>query len=464
MKAPLLRPLARFTADYSPTPQTDRDNLRLFTTMADYSSALLAGIGHPLYPRYLAALAGDFSGRGPATVIGLTEAKPVAAAAAANAAISHLWEVDDAHRQSTSHPGITVIPAVIALSQALPDVPTARIRGAVVAGFEAVIRLGSYLGPDHYAVCHTTATAGTFGAAAAVSHLLGLDEQHCLWAFGHAGTQAQGLWQILDDDAADAKAFHAATAVRNGIAAAMMARADIPAAEHILEGPRGMLAAWQLSGGDPSWLHPVDGRMIHTVTVKNWPTCGQMHSALDCADELQGAGGYDPAQIDSIDIQVPAACGAIANMTGPKTVAAAKFSTTFCVAAALAGRRPDLRGLTDSLLADQAVRALADKARLTIDPQFSARFPAERPARVTIRLRDGRELSAQRSFRKGDPELPWDRPGMLQRTQDVLALSGRALDAPALLDWCERFARADCSDWSPNELFALAATKESCPA
>ncbi|WP_102960476.1 MmgE/PrpD family protein [Mangrovicella endophytica] len=458
MSEPDLLPLARWVAAFRYEDVATDTRQRLFTTVADWSSALLAGLGHPLYERYVAALLPFRTEHGPAHVAGQSVPRPLAQAAAANATISHFWEVDDAHRQSTSHPGITVVPAVMALAEAYPDIPLDRVRGAIVAGFEAVLRLGSYLGEPHYAVCHTTATAGTFGAAAASAHMLGLDADATLSAFGHAGTQAQGLWQILDDEVAEAKAFHAATAVRNGLAAAMLAKAGIPGARRVLEGRRGMLRAWHLSGGDRAWLVPDGSLMIHTVTVKNWPTCGQMHSALDCAEALTAAHAFKPADIGSVVVEVPQACLDIAGVETPQTVGQAKFSTAFCIAAVLAGRRPDFRGLNDGLLADAAIRALSGRVTVKLDPAFMARFPRERPARVSVTLSDGRTIVEERSFRRGDPELPWDAAALAERTRDVLALADRPLDAATLMDWCERFADPAATRWSAGELFNLAAT------
>lgn len=463
MGEPMLAPLARFVAQYSFADQPPKDASRLFATMIDWSSALLSGIGHPYNERYLKALASLPGETGPASIVGASGSHPVANAAAANAAISHFWEVDDAHRESTSHPGITVLPVAMALAQAMPEIGVDVIRGAVVTGYETGLRVGAFLGSQHYAVCHTTATAGSFGAAAAAAHMLGLDAERTLWAFGHAGTQAQGLWQILDDDAGEAKAFHGAIAVRNGIAAAMMARAGLRGATRILEGRRGMLAAWKLTGNDPSWLEPTGDLMIETVTIKNWPTCGQMHSTLDCAVELARE-GIDPAAIASVEIEIPKACGDIAGVEAPQTVSAAKFSTSFCVAAVLAGRKPDFRGLQPALLGDAQVRALAEKVKLIINPHFTARFPRERPARVTVTLTDGTQRSIERSFRKGDPEAPWTRDELVERTKNVLALSGQALDSTRLIDWCDGFADPKRGDWTPGGLFSLVSSATTLKA
>ncbi|SKA38005.1 MmgE/PrpD family protein [Consotaella salsifontis] len=451
---PELAPLTEFVADLPDTVDQELE-ARLFATMLDWSSALIAGIGHPYHRDYVSALLSPLE-TGPVRVAGVAGCHPLASAAGANAAISHFWEVDDAHRISTSHPGITVVPAVIGLAQAFPDGARERVRPALIAGFEAVMRVGSHLGSGHYAANHTTATAGCFGAAAAAARYLGLDRQRTLWAFGHAGTQAAGLWQILDDEAFSAKAFHAAAAVRNGLAAALLARAGIPGAVHVLEGARGMRNAWKLDGCDPQWLIPSGRPMLFDVTIKAWPTCGQTHSALDCARAIRGRLQQGAARVRSIVVDVPQAALAIAGVRNPSTVSDAKFSTSFCIAAAIAGRAPDFRGLGPELLADADVRALEQRTQVRHEPAFTARFPQERPARVSVELDDGTVLTEERSFRNGDPEQPWSEPDLIARTCDVLKLAGRSIDGNRLVDWARRFAGAS-GDWSPDELFDIAA-------
>jgi len=449
MSRPELEPLARFSAELRLDPADARLRERLWTTMLDWSSALLAGTGHPLVERYRRAfLRPEESGT--CAVVAAPGRHPIVSAACANAAISHLWEVDDAHRDSTSHPGITVLPAVMALAEARRvDAPTAA--AAVVAGIEAVIRIGSHLGAAHYRICHTTATAGSLGAAVAASHVIGLDAERTLWALGHAGTQAAGLWAFLDDGASAAKGFHAATAVRNGIMAALMAEAGIPNATRILEGPRGMREAWDLKDCDPAWLRPGPEPMIHAVTVKGWPVCGQIHSALDCAAALAEAHPRAAAGDVPVTVDLPASALAIAGLTEPADIAAAKFSTLFCVAATLCGKAPTVSGLNEDLLADPEVRARAAVVTVREDPAFTARFPAERPARVTIHAKEG-DISEERSFRRGDPEAPWSREAMMARTSEVLALTPLRTDSARLVDWCDRFAEGD-SDWQVGELF-----------
>src|SRR5581483_11609833 len=161
-------------------------------------------------------------------------------AALVNGAASHVVEQDDVHNGAVFHPATVVFPAVLATAQQTgasgKDVLT-----AAVVGYEAGIRIGSFLGRSHYRVFHTTGTAGTLAAAAAVAHLLGADERVMLHALGSAGTQAAGLWEFLRD-AADSKQLHTAKAAADGLLSAYIARDGFTGAQHILEGKQGMAA------------------------------------------------------------------------------------------------------------------------------------------------------------------------------------------------------------------------------
>ncbi len=151
-------------------------------------------------------------------------------AAFANAASSHMVEQDDLHNASVVHPATVVFPAALAAAQELGRSGLDLLTASVV-GYEAATRVGAYLGPTHYRYFHTTGTAGTLGAAAAVAHLLGANASEMTNALGNAGTTAAGLWQFLRDSA-DSKPLHAAHAAATGLAAAYLAKGGLEGATH----------------------------------------------------------------------------------------------------------------------------------------------------------------------------------------------------------------------------------------
>ena len=171
-----------------------------------------------LYRRCCTGALAAMGGAGRCDIPGATTGSAYQAAYA-NAAASHFVEQDDLHNASVVHPATVVFPAALAAAQDLGRSGLELLTASVV-GYEAATRVGAYLGPSHYRYFHTTGTAGTLGAAAAVAHLLGADAEEMTDALGNAGTTAAGLWQFLRDSA-DSKPLHTAHAAATGLAAAM---------------------------------------------------------------------------------------------------------------------------------------------------------------------------------------------------------------------------------------------------
>jgi 2-methylcitrate dehydratase PrpD len=95
------------------------------------------------------------------------------------------------------------------------------------------------------------------------------------------------------------------------------------------------------------------------------------------------------------------------------------------------------------------VRRLASRVSLADDRHFSARFPAERLAQVTLHMDDGGALRSEPASARGDPESPlhdeeiWQKfqrlAGALpaqrrQRIEDEVDRLDRGGDVQALLD------------------------------
>ena len=212
------RALAEFVASlrYEDIPPAVIDGAK--DLFVDWFASALAGKG----ARPVVALDQFATAMGPGS--GASEVIPTRGrtsplfAALINGASSHVAEQDDVHNGAVFHPGTVVFPAALAVAQAEGS-SGRELLAAVVAGYEVGIRVGEFLGRSHYKIFHTTGTAGTIAAAAAVARLLGLDADRTQHAFGSAGTQAAGLWEFLRD-AADSKQLHTAKAAGDGLLSA----------------------------------------------------------------------------------------------------------------------------------------------------------------------------------------------------------------------------------------------------
>ena len=330
-------------------------------------------------------------------------------AAMVNAAASHFAEQDDVHNGSVFHPAAVVFPAALATAQALGR-SGPELLAASVAGYEVGIRVGEFLGRAHYKIFHTTGTAGTLAAAAAVGHLLKLDPERMLHAFGSAGTQAAGLWEFLRD-AADSKQLHTAHASSAGLLAAQLACQGFTGARRILEGAQG-LAEGMAKDADPARL--IDGLgsrwTLAETSFKFHASCRHTHPAADALLALTRDRGLGADRIARVTAHVhQAAIDVLGPVVDPQTVHQAKFSMgTVLALVALRGHA----GLSefDAHYRDPEVVALRDKVRMQLDAEVDAAYPARWIGKVVVETTDGHTLAARVDEPKGDPGNTLTRP------------------------------------------------------
>jgi 2-methylcitrate dehydratase PrpD len=323
---------------------------------------------------------------------------------------------------------------------------------AIVAGYEVALRVGEALGSTHSGRFHATATAGSVGAAAATAVALGLDRTQLHHALGIAATQAAGLWQFVDDNAHESKALHPAFAVRNGMTAAYAAQAGFPGAQAFVTGKRGLYAL--LHGDGP--LAAIDAALGETdrlceATIKAWPTCGQLFTALDATRAIIDKWSPDAADIESVDIAIFPQALRIAGVDWPSKASETCFSGRYCVATLLLKRQ---LGIAETEAPDfglPGLQVLADKTVIRAESSYADAFPHRRPCTVTVRMKDGRELTMLRDLRRGDPEDPFDWPQLEARLRAFAPTVPKAV-AQQLGSWCRSFASID-----PDSEFVLPA-------
>lgn len=421
----------------SPLDASTRE--RLAQALLDWFTAGCSAAGLPAAQRLRRLAESLFPGAGEAAVFGQAAGPggtPMAAAFA-NAGIAHLREIDDAHRAAMLHPGVVAVSPVLALAPAL-GLSQGQAAQAILAGYEAALRLGEALGAGHAAQFHATATAGSVGAAAAAAVALGLPPAGLHHALGIAATQAAGLWQLVDDGAHESKSLHPAFAVRNGLTAAFAARAGFPGAAAFASGRRGLHAL--LSGSGPlAVLAGGQGEppRLHTATIKAWPACAMLFTPLDAALSLIEAHGLRAADVEAVEVDLFSHALKIAGVQWPATAAEAPFSLRYLLAVLLTQGRIGIADTESPALHDPALKALAERIAVRPSDAYQQAFPGLRPSRVAITLRSGQRLEAYRELRRGDPELPYTWPALQARLRAFVPSMDDA-HAAALVAGCER--------------------------
>ncbi len=372
------------------------------------------------------AVAGcDTPPAGPSEVIVQRARSSPYLAAMANAAASHVAEQDDVHNGSVFHPATVVFPAALAVAQAV-GASGAQLLTASVAGYEVGIRVGEFLGRSHYKVFHTTGTAGTLAAAAAVGNLLGLDAAQMQHAFGSAGTQAAGLWEFLRTGA-DSKQLHTAHAAAAGLMAAYLAQDGFTGAAQILEGLQGM-AAGMSSDADPAKL--TDGLGTRWATLetsfKYHACCRHTHPAADALLQVMQTHHLQAQDLVRVVTHVhQGAIDVLGPVLRPTTVHQSKFSMG--TALALVARFGHA-GLTEFAqhFQDPATVALRDRVQMLLDAEVDGAYPQRWIGKVTVYTGDGRVLQGRVDEPKGDPGNTLSRAEIEAKALRLAAFSGGA--------------------------------------
>lgn len=388
----------------------------------------------PSILKMLEALALD--SKGCSTVFGDAKTWTPAVAALLNGALGHSLDFDDTHADSSLHPSAPVVPAALAVGE-MVGASGRDVLTAIVAGYEVCCRLGNALDPtSHYARgFHPTATAGTYGAAAAAGKLFGLSEKQIISAFGVSGSQAAGSLQFLVNGAWN-KRYQVGAAAMNGVIAATLARNDFVGSTESVEGKHGLLAGYT-DDAHPDKAVAELGTTYETmkIGVKPYPSCRYTHAAIDALIAMRREHNLTPGQVKRVEIGLHrngiTLTGDAATKRHPTSIVGGQFSMFFTGALAL---DQGSFGWDDyGRLGDAAIDALADKFDVVQDERLEVGRTHPFGARVSITTHDGvhERLHADPS---GEPTSFPDTQAMQQK---FLTLARPVLNARA-----EKFADA----------------------
>ena len=386
--------LASYVAElkYDDIPPEVRDRAKVLT-LDFLGSAIRArreAESTPSLLKMLEALALDVKGY--STVFGDDKTWTPAVAALLNGALGHSLDFDDTHADSSLHASAPVVPAAFAVGE-MVGASGRDVLTAIVAGYEVCCRLGNALDPtSHYARgFHPTATAGTYGAAAAASKLFGLSHQEIVMAFGVSGSQAAGSLQFLINGAWN-KRYQVGAAAMNGVIAATLARNGFVGSIESVEGKHGLLVGYS-DDAHPDKAVAGLGSTFETmkIGVKPYPSCRYTHAALDAIIAMRREHNLTPDQIRKVEIGLHrngiTLTGDAATKRHPKSIVGGQFSMFFTGAVALDQGR---FGWDDyERLGDAAVDALADKFDVVQDDRLEVGRKHPFGARVAITTEDG---------------------------------------------------------------------------
>jgi len=413
MSAPT-RVLASFLSDlaYPQLPPEAVEKAKF--VLLDTLGATIAGSQTP-EGRIAVELARKLAGKPECTLIASDVRADCLYAALCNGIMSHALELDDGNRFAMGHPGVTVIPAVVALGE-LEEISGKDAIVSIVAGYEAFGRIAAAGNPSHYnRGYHTTGTCGTFAAGAAAGKIFRFDADRMVQVLGIAGSQSAGLFAFMSNGAMT-KVLHPGKAAQSGILSAFLIRQGFTGPDTVLEHPQGFYAAY----ADQFVPERITDRLgepleiMHTYT-KYHAACRHVHSASDAALMIRKEHAIDPDAVDRIAVRTYRVA---AKLTGGKEITtplSGKMSLPYSIAAAVVEGRVGLKEFSAGKLADPKILGLMQRVEVTIDEKLDRLVPKHRGARVEIVMKNGDRYQQEVLDAVGEPENPGGPDNLLNK-------------------------------------------------
>ncbi len=323
-------------------------------------------------------------------------------AALANGVAAHIMDYDLS--SLLGQPTSPIIPALLPLAESIAATPEDAM-AAFIVGFEVSMRLARSA-PEQALIggWHAVSSIGTMAAAMACARLMRAPRESIPNILGIAASLSGGLSVNFGTMT---KPLHSGSSARNGLMAAMLGRGGFTANAAALENPAGYFRTFDR--GMKITFEPFAelGRSYDIVErgfkPKRYPCGGLGHTAIDATLELRD--DIRGADVTAITAGISKYAASRIGDTYPTSIEGAKFSMPYVAAYTALHGAPLLAAFTEEAIRDDAVKALARKVRVVIDPEF-ADLIDDSPARVTVTLADGRTLQRMRYYASGTPQLP----------------------------------------------------------
>lgn len=382
----------------------------------------------------------EWGGKSESTVIQYGIKLPAPRAAQANASMGHALDFDDTYNKMTLHVAVVTVPPALAIAERMGKVNGKDFITSIALAVDLGCRMTNVLqtppgkAQTAWHFWHFTSLYGHFMAAACAGRLLKLNERQMLNALGLAYHQASGNMQVIREGAL-AKRMGPGFASRAGVESALMAQAGITGARDFIEGEVGFYKLYhpicdcyelnQLTDGLGSKFENVN------VSLKPYP-CGVVnHTAIEAALALAIEYNIQPAEVTKIMVYTGAGsyilCQPIENKRHPKNAVDTQFSIPWSVATAIAKRKALIEDYSAEAIKDKLVNDLADRLETQIDPSFTG--GTIEPARVTVILNNGKQLSRQVDHPSGSPEKPFSPNDVRRKLENCNSVSIKPLSS-----------------------------------
>lgn len=375
-------------------------------------------------------------GKPPSTIIGTADTSSVTGAVLANTTmIRHLDMNDCDWSRDPAHPS-DGIPAALAVAEAEGATPVECLLG-ILASYEIQMRSNEFTKVSYFKITgwdHTTFL--TVATAASAGMILKLDPMRLAHALAIAASFPV-TGELRVGQISMMKAASAGLAASRGVEAAYLAAGGVTGPLEACEGKRGLS---RLVLGECDWGvfdGPVNGWRLPRTCFKQYPAAYIIHSAIDAALGLRKEHTFSPDDIAEVDVfGFGWLVEDMVNGMGGKSRydidarETADHSLPYCVAVALAEGRYDFAQLEQRAWERPHVKAMISRVKCHHDPALDGGFPARRPVRISVKLKNGSTLTKEVEFPRGDPRnaMSDDDVAAKFRTLSATAITPKAQD------------------------------------
>jgi 2-methylcitrate dehydratase PrpD len=270
---------------------------------------------------------------------------------------------------------------------------------AAILGGDLSARIASCEGfapTEHF---EPTGTINGFGATAVAGRLLGLDKPQMLNAFGILVNLLAGSFQSIADGVHTFK-LHQGVSARNAVFSAELAERGFTGIKDPLFSPRGYFPQY-CRVYHPELLSKDLGTVFNTRGMhKMVPSCYRNHTTIQSGLEIIRRYNIDPLDISEIVVGVTQSIFDEGHLDQPFLMGdspqKALFNLSYAIANVLLRKSVKLEHYTEDFVKDPEIVRLAGKVRL-----ISMELPEEWGARVSVKMKDGREFSHRSDFARG---------------------------------------------------------------
>jgi 2-methylcitrate dehydratase PrpD len=369
--------------------------------------------------------ASAYGGKEVATVVASNTVCGPIEAALANGVLAHSDETDDSHGPSRSHPGVSVVPAALAVGEQFGISGTHFLR-AVTLGYDVGTRVSMSLGgPAYQAMTHrsTHGTAAAFGAGAAAGCAAGLNAQRMRLLLDYSAQQTSGIGAWARDAEHMEKAFlFGGKPAAGAVTAAMLVRSGWTGVDDIFSGPDNFFEALAprengVVKADPAVLVDKLGERyeVTRTNIKKWTVGSPIQAPLDALEGFLKQRAFTADEVQKVVVRIASdEANTVSNRDMPD------ICMEHMVAVMLLDKTVTFRSVHDKArMKDPAVLRQRAKVEVVADPRIDARRP-RREAIVEVTLTDGTQMSEWVRDVRGTSENPMTRDEVVAKARDLI--------------------------------------------